>query len=166
MYTLPTSNYLQRSLQMNHPSQKIPKLAKPRNHINRVRDQLVAAGVSRLAFNSLEGKYLPFVIHEDEHIGGAVYGRCADGFAMLVATDRRVIYLDKKPFFVNEDEITYDVVSGVSLSSGGIGTTVSLHTRIKDFVMHSLNEVAARNFVEYIESNWLEQSFRARQLND
>jgi hypothetical protein len=104
----------------------------------------------------MESEYLPAIIHPDEEIGGVVYGHHPEGFAMLVATDRRIIFLDKKPMFEVEDEVTYDVVSGVSIGHAGFGSTVVLHTRIKDYPIRTYNLKCAYGFVEYIEARCLE----------
>jgi len=104
----------------------------------------------------MELRYLPQIIHPDEELGGIVYGQSKDGFALLVATDRRVIFLNKKLLFVNEDELNYRVVSGVSFSHAGVGSTVTLHTKVKDYAIRTLNQRCAKKFVEYIELRSLE----------
>lgn len=129
-------------------------------HRRRVSDELRQAGVSRLGLLRMESRYLPQVIHPDEHIDGVVYGHSDEGSVMLVATDRRVIFLDKKPLFINKDQISYYVVTGVKFSHAGPGTTVILHTRIKDYTIHSLNQKAAEKFVKLIESRCLEHQER------
>lgn len=150
MYALPRTNYLRRSLLVNNQRPNPPRFVVSQSE--RVKHQLHALGVSRIAMHSMESRYLPHVIHPDEYIQGVVYGKSDDGFAMLLATDKRAIFLDKKPLFVNMDEITYDVVSGVSLGNIGFGSTVTLHTRIKDYTIMTLNEKCAKAFVEAIET--------------
>ena len=160
MYLLPTSNYLKRSLYINHPIARSlpPKLTVPINHKDRVMKELKDLGLSKFSLTRSESRYLPSIIHPDEHLGGAIYGHHKDGFAMLVATDRRIIFLDKKPLFINEDEVNYYVVSGVKLSRAGFGCTVTLHTRVKDYELQTLNYKSANIFVEYIESRSLEHA--------
>lgn len=156
MYMLPTQNYLERGLKMNQRNQFVRKANEPVSHKQRIVDELRAAGASSYALNSMEGRYLHTVIHQSEHIGGVVYGKHKDGMAMLVATDKRVIFIDKKPMFVNLEEIKYDVVSGVSMGKSGFSSEVILHTRIKDFALKTINNKGSINFVSYIDSNWLE----------
>lgn len=148
MYALPRTNYLRRSLLVNNQQANQPSLA---IQSKRIKQQLRALGVSGAVLLTQESRYLPHIIHPDETIWGVVYGKTKDGFAMLLATNRRVIYLDKKPLFVNQDEVTYDVVSGVNRSHVGLGTTLILHTRIKDYVVQTLNDKCARGFVNAIE---------------
>lgn len=128
-----------------------PKGIPASDHVLRVKNELTAAGISRIGMRSFASRYLPLIIHENEHIGGVVYGRQTSDTAMLIATDHRILFLDKKPLFVDEDEVTYDVVSGISFSHAGFGSTITLHTRIKDFSLRTLNQRAARIFMEYVE---------------
>ena len=136
------------------------QLSKPDDwnaHREQVLHELKLAGTSRFGMLTMEANYLPNIIHQDEQVGGIVYGLHEDGIAMLIATDRRVIFLDKKPLFINEDEVNYHVVSGVSYSRVGWGTTVTLHSRIKDYTIHTLNRRCAEIFVDFIERRCLER---------
>lgn len=146
---------LQRSSALAH---KITdnRTTNPVDHARRVKKELMDMGLSWLGLGSMEARYLPTIIHTNEHLGGVVYGRSKDGRAMLVATDRRVIYIDKKPLFENEDEISYDVVSGVSYGHSVLGSTVTLHTRVKDYPLKTTNRVSAEIFIRYIEMRCLE----------
>lgn len=151
-HTIPA--YIRKSLHLNHKKAAVTTAAE--SHKKRVYDELRKAGLPRYELLRMEARYLPHIIHESEHIGGMVFGHHKDGFAFLVATDKRVIFLDKKPLFINEDEITYRVVSGVSFNRAGPGAMVTLHTRIKDYPIQTLNEHCAEKFVKYIEDRCLE----------
>lgn len=150
------STYIRRSLHRNHKKVVTPATVAAQNHKQRVYDELQKAGLPRYELLRMESRYLPHIIHDSEHIGGMVYGHHKDGFAVIVATDMRVIFLDKKPLFINEDEITYRAVSGVSFNHAGPGAMVTLHTKIKDYPIQTLNERCAEKFVEYIEARCLE----------
>lgn len=124
----------------------------------RIIDELKRQGVSRIGLQRMASRYLPKIIHPFEHIQAVVYGRNHEGSVMLLATDSRIIYLDKKPLFVNFDEVTYDVVAGVSYGHVGLSSTVTLHTRMRDYAMRALNVKCVNRFVNYIEWRCLEQS--------
>lgn len=156
MYVLPKPNYARRHYTGSY--QRFPVQQPVVSHGERVKRQLISLGMSRLALKSAESRYLPHLIHPGEDVAGIVYGKAKEGFAMLIATNLRVIFLDKKPLFVNEDEITYDIVSGVSFSHAGLGSTVMLHTRTGDFVIRTFNKKCAIGFVKAIESHCIEQT--------
>ncbi len=126
-------------------------------HIARVKRELQAAGATKWGMLKLESRYLPKILHDGESIGGMVYGRYGKGSAMLIATDRRVVFLDRSPGYTIADELTYDVVSGISLNSRWPYAGVTLHTRLGDFGLTFVNIKAAERFVRFIEDRRLEQ---------
>lgn len=134
-------------------------------HTQRIAEELKAAGASSYGAAKFASRYLPNVIHSDEHIMAAVYGRYDEGggllslsAGMLVATEKRVIFLDHKPGFTSMDEITYDVVSGVKKVSSTLASTLTLHTRVGDYVIRFANASGADKFVHYIETRRVEVS--------
>lgn len=151
-----SANYLRRSLAVNEHRKWKLKKDQYDEHRERVLNELRDLGVTRYGLFMTESHYLPHVIHPSEHIGGVAYGRFDGGFAMMLATDRRVIFLDKRPLFMAEDEIDYDVVSGVSFGYSPMYSTVTLHTKIKDYTVRTMNKESAKRFVSYIEARCLE----------
>ncbi len=155
MYPPPRSTFYNKNLRLTQPKESSANSSVQAAKENIAR-QLRLLGASRLALNSMEAKHLHKIIHPNEHIEGMVYGRTDDGFAMLLATDKRALYLDRKPFFTVMDEITYHVVSGVSHGRVGFISTVTLHTKVKDYAIRTIKERCARQFVSTIESRCIE----------
>jgi general stress protein 26 len=125
-------------------------------NLKRVLDELKTVGVGSVGLRTPEAKELVRVLHSDEHIGGVIYGRYASGLAWLIATDSRVIFMDKKPLHTTMDELTYDVVSGVKSMHAGLVASVTLHTRVNDYAFRYVNKRCAQIFVKFIESRRLE----------
>ncbi len=126
-----------------------------KSHKNRIYQELTNVGIDSLSLFRAEGRYLPSVIYEDEHIGGAIYGLGQGGWCMLVATEKRVIYLDRKPFFTTKDILTYDIVSGIQSNTTGPFSSVTLQTRVGDYALRFVGKRAADVFIKYIESRRL-----------
>lgn len=126
-------------------------------HKNRIKKELKAAGATAYALLRAESKYLPQIIHEDEHIGGVVYGRIEGEFSMLVATDKRILFMQRMALFTTSDELSYDVVSGVKSNDVGLFSSVTLHTRITDYTIRFANTKCVHKFVNYIESRRVEK---------
>lgn len=124
----------------------------PKHHADRIKTELIKAGVTQYGLLKAEARHLPSLIDEDEHIHGVVYGRADFGSAMIVATNKRVFYLDHRVLFNKTDELTYDVVSGVSHNKQSGYAGIVLHTRLGDFSLKFVNLRCANNFVNYIES--------------
>lgn len=133
-------------------------------HVQRIEQELKEVGMTAYGGHKFVIKYLPKVIHSDEHIKAILYGRYKENpsaglmglsAGMLVATDRRIIFLDHKPGFTSMDELTYDIATGIGVSKAGIGSTVTLHTRIGDYAIHFANPDGIERFVNYIEERRL-----------
>lgn len=129
-----------------------------KSHKSRINKELKAAHMTAYGLLKMETAKLPSIIHHDEHIGGVVYGRTTGdkvGSAMLVATDKRIIFLDVKPIFSTMDEVSYYVVSGIKSNRVGPFAGVVLHTKIRDYGLRYVNMKCADTFVEFVE-NYIE----------
>lgn len=129
-----------------------------RAHRQQVRNELISAGVTRYGLMKNEARYLPNIIHDGEHIEGVAYGRYKNGSAMLVATDKRVIFLDRKALITIFDELTYEVVAGVTVEMHGPFANVNLHTRLGDYAVRFVNQPCATRFVDFIERRRLQET--------
>lgn len=122
----------------------------------RIEKNLRQLGAVRYDLWLPETHALPIIVHPDEHIKGIVYGRYEQdhetGRGALVATDRRVLLVNKKPLFVRCDEIAYRVVSGITYSRVAFMGIITLHTRIGNITIRTFNQNCAHNFVEAIEA--------------
>lgn len=132
-------------------------------HEQRIRQELIKVGVTKVGLRKFTIKHLPKIIHKDEHIGGVVYGRYTINEktswwnqGMLVATDRRVIFLDHKPGYTSMDELTYDVVAGLKYSTTAYAM-VTLQTRLGNYTIRFANNKCVETFIEYVESQRLEK---------
>lgn len=102
-----------------------------------------------------ETRCLPHILKPTEEVLGAVYGRYHKdgeqeviGRGLLVITDRRIILVDKKPLFVQADDIKFEVISGVDYGQVGPIATVVLHTRLGDVKVRTFNKRCGRQFVQ------------------
>lgn len=131
-------------------------------HHRRVFKELRAAGVTEYGMRKFAIKYLPNIIQPDEQIMAVVYGRYHDkgngavlNAGVLVATDKRIVFLDYKPGFKSTDDITYEVVSGVN-STWAIFSSVTLYTTMGDYKISYANAKCAKKFVDYVAKRCLE----------
>lgn len=135
------------------------------SHKQRIIDELKALGVSRFGMMRAAIRSLPGLLHHGEHINGIVYGQHKDGSAILVATDRRLLFVEKKLFYQRADDLSYDVVSGVNYGQVSLVATITLHTRTGDFTIRTLNLKCAKKFVDFIEARCLDH-LNPRRLYD
>lgn len=129
----------------------------------RVRQELSEVGVTSFGMLKFASRHLARVLYEDEHVRGAVYGRYASGSGwltwtegMLVATDRRILFIDRKPGYEALDELSYDIVSGVQKSYAWPFSAITLHTRIGDYSIRFANQKCIDAFIHYVGVRRLE----------
>ncbi len=139
-----------------------------KDQTERVRKELREAGMTTYGFMKLETNYVPELIHSSEHIEALVYGRSESttDFLMLIATNQRILIIDCKPFLKNHDEITYEVVAGVKMTSVGPFAGIILHTRVENYSLRFVNIKCAKKFVSYIEDRIVRQNHDTKNKSD
>lgn len=136
------------------------------DHEKRIRQELIDAGITHFGLRKFAARHLYRIIHSYEHVKGIIYGRYGSGGlltmseGMLIATDRRVIFLDYKPGYENVEEFTYDVVSGAKRVKAGIFSTITLYTRISNYTIRFANSHCVERFMAYVEKRRLETEER------
>lgn len=129
-----------------------------REHRELVESEIRGVGGDAYDMRLPETRLLPTIIQPDEHITGIVYGRYKfaqppqTGRGAIVVTNRRILLVDKKPFYVRCDEISHYVISAITYSHVGPMGTVVLHTRMGDIQVRTFNQRCAEHFVKAIES--------------
>jgi len=92
-----------------------------------------------------------------EKLLGILYGKYKHannqpiGRGLIAATDQRLLFLDRKPFYIHFDELIYAVVSGITYAHVGFSTMVTISTRMGDVSFRTFNRTAARYFVTAVE---------------
>lgn len=132
--------------------------------VERIKSELRSAGISQIKQLRFPSRYLTRVIHADEHIKAALQGRRKDaptlmGYteAMIVATDKRVLFIEHRPGYTTMDEISYDVVSGVNVSMIGLFGSLTLFTKIADYTVTLVNFTLAQRFADFIEGRAIDK---------
>jgi hypothetical protein len=129
----------------------------PSEKAKRVKRELLAAGATLYGIWKSESRYLPKVLHNNEQVEAVIYGQHDSSSAMLVATNERIIYLDKKIMAALCDEVSYEVISGIQLGIHLIFASVILHTPVKNYNFKFVNMRCAENFARHIEAHRLKR---------
>ena len=139
-------------------------------HAIRIRNELRDAGLSHLATLRFTSRYIPKIIHENEHIMAAIFGHHKVGTGLLdftegvlIATDRRVIYMDSRPGFTTIDEISYEIISGVNQTKMEPISSVTLFTKIGNYTISFAKHASVQRFADYIETYRLDKEQRPNQ---
>lgn len=120
-------------------------------HPNEVSRQLKQLGARFQFWCRPEIRELPKVLFEDEELKHVLVGYYEGGFALLCATDKRVLLVDKKPFYLTLEDIRYDMISDVQYNHRLLNATVRLGTVHKTIAFTAYNHIKLRNFTSYIQ---------------
>jgi len=135
----------------------------PKIKAKRVKRELLDAGATIYGLMKAESRYLPKILHNNEHIEAVIYGQHNASSAMLAATDERIIYLDKKPMVEMFDEVSYEVVSGIEFDIHLFFASVVLHTPVKNYDFKFVNLRCAEKFARHIEKQRLEREQKVEE---
>jgi hypothetical protein len=78
-------------------------------------------------FNA-EIQELQHILMDNEKIIALACGRYFGSFALLVATDHRLLVIDKRVFFMNMESTSYDMVSEIDFNSQVYNATLTVFT--------------------------------------
>lgn len=116
-----------------------------------VEKQLRAIDAMPKFFGRPEVRELPRILFEGEIIRHMLVGRYEGGWATLCATDRRILLVDKKPFYLTLEDIRYDMVSEVQYDHRLLDATVRLGTVHKTISFLSYSRDRLRDLTTYTQ---------------
>ena len=98
---------------------------------------IIEARLSQLGFRASrwfrpEINELQHILVDNERIEECVQGRYFGGFALLVATDHRLLLIDKKIPYLSVEDIRYDMISAINYSSQWANATITISTFNKE----------------------------------
>lgn len=125
-----------------------------------VQRQLKDLGLSYSLFGKPETRELANIMNEEEVIYHCTFGFYQGGSALLVATNARLLLVDKRPFFVNIEDIRYEMINEVDFAGRMLDASVQLHTGSKQLKFRSFADARLRKLCSFIQ----DQITRARQL--
>src|SRR3954470_20680266 len=104
-------------------------------------------GWGRTEVNELHNILLP-----DEKIYEVVNGIYEGGFAMLVATDVRVLLVDKKPLnYLTVEDLRFDMINEIDYSHRLIGAHISISTGNRDLKFTTVNQPRLRKLIGHVQ---------------
>lgn len=116
-----------------------------------VQKQLHAVGADQLFWGKAERGELHKILIPGEVIEQLQHGHYEGGFATLVATNHRLLLVDKKPFFLNVVDLRYDMVAEVDYGHNILAATIHVHSSGNDFKFQSFNQKKLRQMTSFIQ---------------
>ncbi|HVX47960.1 MAG TPA: PH domain-containing protein [Candidatus Saccharimonadales bacterium] len=117
-----------------------------------IEEQLKDIGVKYQGWGRTEMFELPNIILEDEKIFECVNGLYEGGFALLVATDIRVLLIDKKPMrYLNVEDLRFDMISEIDYTRRLLAAQISISTGSKNLTFVSMNQPRLRKLIGHVQ---------------
>jgi hypothetical protein len=134
-------------------------------------DQLKQAGCSVRVWGRAEVRELCEILLPGETIHQAVNGQYDAGFAMLVATDFRVLLIDKKPKYLTLKDIRFDMITELDYANRLMDSTVRIYTPNRELRFTAFNSAKLRKLFTHtqhkvmeIRHHFMMQQFQNQQL--
>lgn len=116
-----------------------------------IKAQLRFIGAGKFILARGEIRELPGILWDDEQILKVAYGIHEGGTGLLLATDKRLLFVDKRFFHLRCDEIPYDFIMGAKFKLGMFTGTLIIPSRVSDLELKGIPKRQAREFAEFID---------------
>ncbi len=124
--------------------------------LSNIEAQLTKLGVRKTWFCRPEIRELRHILMPNEQVVRCVQGRYHGGFAILVATEQRLLLIDKKPLYLTVEDIRYDMISEVDISARLFDATVTIFTVNKQLIFSALRQQKLREVTAYVQKRVME----------
>lgn len=117
-----------------------------------VEEQLKKLGFNLNSWGRAEIRELPHILLPGEEIYELVNGTYEGGFALAVATDVRLILIDKKPMnYLTVEDFRFDMISEIDYSHRLIGAQIGISTGSRDLRFRSYNQARLRKLIGHVQ---------------
>ncbi len=117
-----------------------------------VEEQLKKIGFNHYGWGRTEIRELPNILLADEEIYECVNGLYEGGFALLVATNIRVLLIDKKPLnYLTVEDLRFDMINELDYSHRLMGARISISAGSKNLKFTSYNQPRLRKLIGHVQ---------------
>lgn len=134
--------------------------------MNVVEAQLKAINADFRFWGRAEKVELCQILVPGEQVMHCLNGRYEGGFAMLCATDRRLLLVDKKPMYLTLEDVRYDMISEVDFSHRLLDATVRINTVNKVVRFTSIRSTNLRKLTAYLQDKVMEMRQQQSRPNE
>jgi hypothetical protein len=122
-----------------------------------VERQLKNLGFSLHGWGRREVSELPNIILPGEVIFEAVNGIYEGGFALLLATDTRILLVDKKPLnYLTVEDMRFDMITEIDYSHRLVGCNITISASDKHLLFRSYNQPRLRKLIGHVQHRMAE----------
>lgn len=129
-----------------------------------VEAQLVNLKFNFNSWGRTEARELHNILLPEEEIFECVNGIYEGGFALLVATNIRVLLVDKKPLnFLTVEDLRFDMINELDYSHRLFGAQISISAGSKNLRFRSYNQGRLRKLIHHVQNTIAEIKRRQSQ---
>ena len=122
-----------------------------------VEAQLKLIHFNQRSWGRTEISELPNILMPDEEIFECVNGYYEGGFALLCATNIRMLLIDKKPLkYLTVEDLRFDMINQIDYSHRLLGAHITVSAGIKNLKFTSLNQRRLRKLIDHIQNRMAE----------
>jgi hypothetical protein len=117
-----------------------------------VDEQLKRLGFNLNGWGRAEIRELPHILLPGERIYELVNGTYEGGFALVVATDIRLLLVDKKPMnYLTVEDLRFDMINEIDYSHRLLGAHIRVSTGSKELIFRSYNQQRLRKLIGHVQ---------------
>jgi hypothetical protein len=126
-----------------------------------IEEQLKRLGFNHRGWGRTEVRELRNIILPDEVISECVNGIYEGGFALLLATDVRVLLVDKKPLnYLTVEDLRFDMINEIDYSHRLFGAYIKVSAGETTLKFSSINQHRLRKLIGHVQHNMAEAKKR------
>ncbi len=119
--------------------------------LKEVEKQLTAIGANHRYWGRAEVIELQHILVPGEQIQACLNGRYEGGIATFVATDQRLLLVDKKLFYLTVEDMRYDMIAEVDFGAQLLSGTLRVCTPTKTLTFTTFKPKVLRQVASYIQ---------------
>lgn len=119
-------------------------------------EQLKCKGCTIRYWGRAELQELANLLLPGEEVEQCMNGQYEGGFAMLAATDLRVLLIDKKPMYLTLEDVRFDMIAEVDYNHNMFNATLRIFTPNQTLRFTGYNQAKLRKFFNFIQQRVME----------
>ena len=119
---------------------------------NSIQKELAIAGVPRRILRSQEARGLTTIMSEKENIIGCVQGLYSEGIGLVVATNSRLLIINKSFLWTKMEDESYAMINSILYRKGMFFGKLTLSTRARRYIFNVLKNDPIESFISVIDA--------------
>lgn len=120
--------------------------------LKQLEEQLKRIGCNYKYWGRAEIKELAHVLLPGETVEHCINGSYENGFALLAATDQRVLLIDKKPMYLTLEDIRFDMIVEIDFNHRLLNANVFICTPNKSLRFVGYNHARLRSLFHFVQT--------------